>query len=160
MIDIAVMAVAFQLSPTHPLPASDKDSYFGQDVYFLGFPFGLGAEVGEANRHFPVPFIKKAVLSSIVNDPSGARILYLDGHNNPGFSGGPVVFSPPPRIDDMRVASVVSGYRFDPQPVFLGDHETALVARHNTGIIITYAVSHAVDVIRGNPVGFVLPTTT
>jgi hypothetical protein len=157
LIDITAVSLGFQLSPSHRLPASDKDAIFGQDVYFLGFPFGLGAEIGEVNRNFPVPSIKKATLSAIVNDPSGARILYLDGNNNPGFSGGPVVFTPPPRLDDFRVAAVVSGYRIDPQPVFIGDQPTQLIAKHNTGIIISFAISHAVEVIRANPIGFELP---
>jgi hypothetical protein len=158
-VDIIVVALRVQLSPTHPLPVGDAGAVFGQDVYFLGFPFGLSADLGAANRYFPVPFIKKGVLSSIVTDPSGARIFYLDGNNNPGFSGGPVVFPFERRLDDLRVAAVVSGYRFDPQPVYIGDRATDLISHHNTGIIISYGVSHAVDVVKQNPVGFLLPKT-
>jgi hypothetical protein len=105
-----------------------------------------------------VPFIKKGVLSSIDRDQAGTRVLYLDGNNNPGFSGGPVVFPLNEDRKKFRVAAVVSGYRFDPQPVFINDQPTRLVSRHNTGIIISYDISHAIDLIRVNPVGFLLPS--
>lgn len=153
VVDITVLAASYQITPADPFPASDTDFILGQDVYFLGFPFGLvGAEAGEVNRHFPVPFIKKAILSSVINEVGGARILYLDGHNNPGFSGGPVVYSVQPG-NLFHVAGVVSGYQFDPQPIYKGESETTLMARHNTGIVISYGISHAVKAIRRNPIG-------
>lgn len=152
-IDITVLSLDFQISPSYLLPASDEGIYFGQNVYFLGFPYGLSSEVGELNRNFPMPFVKGAILSSIVNE-KGASCLFLDGNNNPGFSGGPVVFTPPNKWDDLRVAAVVSGYRFDMQPVYLQQQPTELVYRQNTGIIITYSIRHAVDLIKKNPIGF------
>jgi hypothetical protein len=47
------------------------------------FPAILGA--------FSVPLIKKAIISATVHE-HGATVLLLDGHNNPGFSGGPIVY--------------------------------------------------------------------
>jgi hypothetical protein len=155
-VDIVVLALEFQIAPAFPLPCSEAEIVYGQEVYFLGFPYGLAAEVGELNRHFPLPFIKKGCLSTIVTEPTGERILYLDGNNNPGFSGGPVVFTPPGRLADFRLASIISGYRFDPQPVLLNDQPTQLISRHNTGIIISFGVNHAVDLINANPIGFSL----
>ena len=38
--DVAVMACSLQLSPTLPLEATSRDLTFGQQAYFLGFPFG------------------------------------------------------------------------------------------------------------------------
>jgi len=158
-IDIIVLALKQQLSPTHPLPADSNGIYFGQDIYFVGFPFGLGADMGAVNADFPVPFVKKGILSSIVRDPSGARILYLDGNNNPGFSGRPAVFALNEQRARFCVAPIVSGYRFDPQPVYVNDQATQLVSRHNTGIVISYDIIHAIDAIRANPIGFELPRT-
>jgi hypothetical protein len=152
-IDITVLSLDFQISPPHPLPASEAEIYFGQNVYFLGFPYGLSPEVGDLNRNFPMPFVKGAILSSIVNE-GGVSCLFLDGNNNPGFSGGPVVFTPPNNLTDLRVAAVVSGYRFDMQPVYLQQQPTELAYRQNTGIIITYGIRHAVDLIKKNPIGF------
>ena len=60
-----------------------------QDVYFLGFPYDLTNDGGTINRNFPIPLIKKGILSAI--QVGEVKTLLLDGHNNPGFSGGPVV---------------------------------------------------------------------
>jgi hypothetical protein len=56
-----------------------------------------------------LPFVKKAIISAydVVN---GINIWYLDGINNPGFSGGPVVFNRHGSTD-WHVAAVVSAYR-------------------------------------------------
>ena len=89
-IDISVLAAGFQISPTYTLPTSAGGITLGQDVYFIGFPYGIASEIGELNRNFPLPFVKKATFSA--STPK-LDILFLDGHNNPGFSGGPVVFS-------------------------------------------------------------------
>jgi hypothetical protein len=67
---------------------------------------------------------------------AGASLL--DGHNNPGFSGGPVVF------------------KAVEQPIFQGDEETALTYRYNTGIIVAHDIKAAMTIIQGNPVGFQL----
>ena len=91
-IDIAVLAAGILLSPNFALPASAGGIIWGQDVYFLGFPYGWYGEIGELNRHFPMPFVKKAILSCTFSQDDGVQHFYLDGHNNPGFSGGPVVF--------------------------------------------------------------------
>ena len=41
---------------------------------------------------YPLPLVKEALLSGMNSDDSGkVSSMYLDGYNNPGFSGGPVV---------------------------------------------------------------------
>jgi hypothetical protein len=150
-VDISVLALGFQLSPTRPLTPTGAGIGFGQDVYFLGFPYNLFTDIGANNRDFPVPFIKKAIVSSITK-VGDAEVTFLDGHNNPGFSGGPVVFVPPGQRD-FRVAAVISGYRFEREPVFVGDQPTNLAYRYNTGIIIAYGIRHAVDLAQSNPIG-------
>ena len=156
-IDVTVLALNFQIAPVHLLlSATLANVAIGQSCYFLGFPFGLVTNAADLTR-FPVPFIKKAVISSI-SFSSSVDIVYLDGNNNPGFSGGPVVLYSSSGSRDLQVVSVVCGYRFDSQPIFSDGKETTLTSRHNTGIIITHSIRHAVDVIRANPVGFPLPT--
>ena len=157
-IDVTVLAIPLQLSPTHPLPASDEDIYFGQDIYFLGFPYNLFTDLGEINRNFPIPFIKKGIVSSITSANDGVRRYFLDGHNNPGFSGGPVVFAPPGQ-QSYRVAAVISGYRYENEPIYAGDQATQLAYLYNTGIIIAYGIQHAVDLIHMNPIGFDLTSS-
>ena len=63
--DVAVLAASLQLSPTHPLAPTANSLFLGQDVYFLGFPYGLHIEVGpDLNRSFPMPLVKKAIVSA------------------------------------------------------------------------------------------------
>ncbi len=90
--DIAVFRPTIQLSPSFPLEPSSANLSYGQDVYFLGFPYSLSGDVGELNREFPLPLVKKAIVSMMLPGENGLESLYLDGHGNPGFSGGPVVF--------------------------------------------------------------------
>jgi hypothetical protein len=85
--------------------------YLSQDAYFLGYPYGLHAEGGSLNAHFPLAIVKKACLSMFALGGPDAYIL-LDGHNNPGFSGGPVVFAPNGQGAPTNVAAVVSGYKY------------------------------------------------
>ncbi|MCY3801369.1 MAG: serine protease [Chloroflexi bacterium] len=155
-VDISVLASGTQLSPTHPLSPSTAGLTLGQDVFFLGFPYGLANEVANLNRDFPLPLVKKATFSAY---NSANQPLLLDGHNNPGFSGGPIVFTPqgssPP---ELSVAGVISGYQWEFESVYLKDERTALAYKSNTGIIIAYSIKNAVDLIGQNPIGFELPT--
>jgi S1-C subfamily serine protease len=125
--DIIVLTPGIQLSPAHPLPpASTRDFFLGQDVYFVGFPYGLFTDVGEMNRNFPIPFVKKGVISSWLTDENGTKQVFLDGHNNPGFSGGPVVVPRFGTYENYKVVAVVSAYRFENLPVYAGDIPTEL----------------------------------
>lgn len=157
--DIAVLAAESQLSPVFPLPASLGNASLGQDAYFLGFPFGLRSEAGAMNRGFPFPLVKRAIFSALPDFSNTLHIVILDGHNNPGFSGGPVIFTPVGLAQlDYRVGAVISAYRFQPEDILLKDKPTGLVYRANTGIVICHSIKHATDVICVNPIGFELPS--
>jgi len=155
-IDISVLSADFQLSPTHQLEPTSRGIAYGQDVYFLGFPYGTFGKLGKINRNFPLPFVKKGILSAMqMMSVDKSEILYIDGHNNPGFSGGPVIFKQP-NSNNFKVAAVISGYQWVPEPVYMGDVQTKLSYQYNTGIIVSYGIRHAVDIIRSNPYGFSL----
>jgi len=155
-IDISVLVAPLQLSPTSELEADPGGIMWGQDVYFLGFPYGLYGEIGELNRNFPLPFVKKAILSCVQMEDTFPRILFLDGHNNPGFSGGPVVFKEHGK-QDYKVASIISGFLPMEEPIYAGQDKVHLSFRYNTGIIVSYGINHAVDLIRNHPIGVELP---
>jgi hypothetical protein len=150
-VDISVLAPVKPLSPPDlPITASSDGMMYGQDVYFLGFPYGVLSQVIFGDDGNPLPLVKKAVFSSFAGNA-----YLLDGHNNPGFSGAPVIFSRnegPPTC----VGAVISGYRFSPEPVFFDEAATTITYRENTGIIISYKIELALDLIRGNPIGAVL----
>ena len=148
-VDISVLAPSERLTPTRPLPlpVSSKGLTYGQDAYFLGFPYGISDMFLEETGH-PLPLVKRATVSTLFGKP-----YLLDGHNNPGFSGGPVVFCPPDR-KEFQVAAVVRGYRSarayirDQQ-----DRDTEFHLRENTGIIVAYDINEAVAIIGANPIG-------
>jgi hypothetical protein len=153
-IDISVLKADIQLSPTYALPPSECGIVYGQDVYFLGFPYGMQGD-GQLNREFPLPFVKKGILSCMMISLSGPNLLYLDAINNPGFSGGPVVFTEGNNLS-YKVAGVVSGYRSASEPIYDGDRAIPLVYRANTGIVVAYGIKHAMEIIQKNPIGFPL----
>ena len=147
-IDVTVLAPAAAITPPDlPVVPSSAGLAYGQDVYFLGFPYGVLSQVILSEAGHPLPLVKKAILSAFAGD----RYL-LDGHNNPGFSGGPVIFGHNGGTP-QNIAGIVSGYRFNPEPIHLGEDETPLTYRHNTGIIITYKIETALDIIQANPIG-------
>jgi S1-C subfamily serine protease len=112
------------------------------DVMFLGFPYGYTMRVSEKDGW---PFIKKATLSAHDNSED-LEVFYLDGINNPGFSGGPVFVSStqgPPKL-----FSIVSGYIYKPMPIFAkGEEVPDAFVQMNTGIMITYSIRHALEAL-------------
>ena len=85
---------------------------FGQDSYFLGFPFGIRVnDNGNINNNYPLPFMKKATIGAIYKI-NKIYYLLMDGNNNGGFSGGPVVVKNLLTASDQSwyLAGVVKGY--------------------------------------------------
>lgn len=162
-IDIAVFACTSQLAPTYDLEPTAGGIALGQVVYFLGFPFGLDGGTHEINREFPLPFVKAGVFSAMTfEDP---RQIFIDGHNNTGFSGGPVVFyEKEDRSKGLKVAGVVAHYPTplqpvvdkDGEPILNGEGEPIAYVRENPGITVAFEIRHATELIDANPVGFEL----
>ncbi|WP_082552253.1 serine protease [Massilia sp. Root351] len=150
--DISVLALPSAIvAPSLALPAAKK-SHLTQDAYFLGFPYGDFGDVGLLNQNYPMPFVKRSIISSF-NNGGRPSIIYLDGHNNPGFSGGPVVIFDPD-TKQLEVLSVVSAYRSERKEIqHNGLTRRDLSVKVNTGIVLTYNVLHAIEVIEANPIG-------
>ena len=89
-IDIAVLTGPLQLSPALPLPVLSGGPSYGQQVSFLGFPFGREGGGEHINNGYPMPFVKTATLSAAI-PKEGVAEIYLDAHVNQGFSGEPHV---------------------------------------------------------------------
>lgn len=157
--DIAILAPSIQISPALPLIPSMDGVIYGQDVFFLGFPFGLKTEAGPINRNFPLPFIKKGVFSTTEKIEGGSTRIYIDGHNNPGFSGGPIIFTDL-KTNEIKVLGVMSGYYPYYEPVQINNSITELKSQQNTGIAIAYSLDRAVEYIKENPAGVPLDLKT
>ncbi len=153
--DISVLAIERQITPTQlTLEPTSKGVIYGQDVFFLGFPYGLLGKFLLAEHGHPLPLVKRATVSLFQSD----EVFLLDGHNNPGFSGGPVVFTTP-GTNEYKVFGVVSAYKSVEQGVLAGGQQVyasvgqPLVVPDNTGIIVAWAIDFAVQLARGNPIG-------
>ena len=155
-VDVAVLACQQQLSPMHPLEPTTVGLAYGQQAYFLGFPFGWDAGGEHINHGLPLPFVKAGVISAWTNGT--VKRIYIDSHVNEGFSGGPVVFSPPGDQKVLRVAGVVVGYPKRFQPVVDEHGNTVALAQENPGLVLAIDISHVVALIDANPIGFALPT--
>jgi hypothetical protein len=111
-IDIAVLIPPHQLTVNFELNFDRLNIMFGQDVYFLGFPYGLQVSLG-GNGPYPMALVKKGLLSSLIllDVSKKATLILLDGYNNPGFSGGPIVFRDSSQSGVvLNLLGVVSGF--------------------------------------------------
>ena len=159
-VDVAVLACQQQLTPTHPLEPVGPNARFsyGQQAYFLGFPFGWDSGGEHVNTNdLPIPFAKTGIISAFTIGDVPVQKIYLDAHANEGFSGGPVVFSSPDDQKVLHVAGVVVSYPKRFQPVVDDHGNTVAHAQENPGLVLAISIFHVVALIDENPIGFVLP---
>ena len=164
-VDVAVLACSVRLSPSLPLVASSAHLAYGQQVSFLGYPFGWDGGSEQFNYGVPFPFVKAGIVSAM--EFGDMSRIFLDAHVNKGFSGGPVVFVPygQPQ-NELRVAGIVVSY---PIPEFLPivDHNGDTITdrrgkpigyiKENPGFVVAMDIKHALELIDANPIGFQLP---
>ncbi len=140
--DVSIFTISNKI-PAHPLPASSDGLSYGQDLYFLGFPYGMSSDIGEVNRNFPLPLVRKGIMSSMSFFNKGEPFL-IDGHNNPGFSGGPVVFKKSGEVN-FNVAGVIHGY----SPEFKNENGQLIpIENTNSGLVVVYPINIALDLIK------------
>ena len=165
-VDITVLACPLLLARSDlPLPADLGGVGIGQSVLFLGFPFGWFSDSKGLSINTPLPFVKAGIVSAITFEEP--RAIYIDGHGNKGFSGGPVVFvrSGNPH-NRYQVGGVVSNY---PTPILepvrdkygdpLLDSEGRPFAyfAENPGFVVAQHINYATEMIDSNPIGYPLP---
>jgi hypothetical protein len=165
-IDIVILAPA---TPIMTTPSTVKVTTegpneltytLGGDCEFLGFPFGPWRATFQG-RAFWLPFVKHCTVSAETDD----KMLFLDGLNNKGFSGGPVLYQSGPQ---QRIVGVISSYIAqpekviaatpvpspnDPGKVVMQPKEPSEFVNVNSGFFVAYDISLAVDAIRKNPIG-------
>ena len=191
-IDILVLAperpVATLLPPDSMKAASDTNPNdvnalvpIGGDCEFLGYPYGgswKASTPGSRNKSpsptdgwFWSPFAKRCMLSGTMVK-NGVTIFVLDGINNLGFSGGPVIIG---RGASTQVFAVVSGFHpeplevlsapdpaqpyvspLPPPPALPGQKATPArkqIVESNSGLILAYDITPAIRAIRAHPIG-------
>jgi len=155
--DMAVISPRVQLSPALELDVSGSGGFsVSQEVYFLGFPYGYYTEAGNLNNDYPIPFVKRGIISGFTKESNGHQVIFVDGHNNPGFSGGPLVTTS--TTHRQNLIGVISGYESTEEPILLNGQPTGLNYTYNTGLVIAYGLELALNHIRANQSG--APITT
>jgi S1-C subfamily serine protease len=181
-IDIAVLVPKTQVTVSYDLPANLAGTAVGADAYFVGFPFGLEHAITYPTLGGVFGIIKRATIAQLEWIPDlKIQRIWLDGINNEGFSGSPVVFRGPTNLgNNWKVAAVISGYEPQISPVYdrteiaeaditPADREQNLVARDgdkvyrlkdtgrvvrsNTGLALAWDINSALELIRKHPIG-------
>lgn len=139
-IDVAVIMIDETLCDYYVF---EEERYtVGQDLYFCGFPYGFTMDSVGINNGYPFPIVKKAMISAF-NGPK--KILTLDGHNNPGFSGSPLGYF---NMDTRKahLAGVVFGYQ--PQANTMTVGAISLPYQENSGIFYAHTFESVLETIR------------
>lgn len=142
-VDIAVLSLSQQISPVFPINVGYKGDVLSEQVFFLGYPLLLSIDGRTLNSGFPLPLVRHGILASMpTND--GEPFL-VDGMNNPGMSGGPVV-----RVsngNEPTIIGVISGYKIDQSPVYQQNQITDSYVKGNSGLVVAYPIDYAIDAI-------------
>lgn len=149
--DVAVIALEHQLAPPLSVKFGQKGMVFSQSAYFLGYPYGITWHPDSArsmNRGFPLPLIKGAIVSGEIEAGPAHGLLVLDGHANPGFSGGPVVIVDP-KTGDQQIVGIVIAHQADRVEVRNEQEEVIGAIRSNTGLILVENLQIALDAAKG-----------
>jgi Trypsin-like peptidase domain len=121
---------------------------FGQPVWFIGYPFGMSSSFpANGSGITALPFMKRGSMSAVDASNPDAVVYYIDGFNNPGFSGGPVVYWEF-ATHTYKILAVVKGYRNDTAKVLINGKQIDSSILVNSGIIVSYSIRHAIDAIK------------
>lgn len=148
-VDIAI----FKLDEKIPKPyevqllTNDSSMTFGQRVWFLGYPYQIGSQfASESKWGGGSPFIKGGTLSAIDAHDQNAMVTYIDGFNNPGFSGGPIVFWDF-KLRKYEIIAVVKGYKPEAAKIEVNGQPVDTQLMVNSGILIGYSSVHVNETI-------------
>jgi hypothetical protein len=144
-VDIAIFETEEKLTTPYLIGATGSVT-FGQPVWFVGFPFG---GLGTRWRGGSFAFIKRGTLSAMDSTNPDAIVLYIDGFNNSGFSGGPIVcwdFSK----HVYEIIGVVQGYKPEAAKALINGQPVDTQILVNSGILVSYSIEHAIKAIEAN----------
>jgi hypothetical protein len=139
-VDIVIIALTSDISPRLPITLAMQELILGREAFFLGFPLGNFMEDTQyLNDGYPIPFVKKGIVSTMPIKKNDLLLFYLDGINNPGFSGGPCVF---PRVGagGPIVCGIIKGYL--PQKIEVNTPFGDYGFNANSGLIEVHSINH------------------
>jgi S1-C subfamily serine protease len=121
----------------------------GQQVWFIGYPFGMSSVPAKGSTITELPFMKRGSMSAVDASNPEAVVYYIDGFNNPGFSGGPVLYWEF-TTHVYKILAVVKGYRPDTAKILINGRPVETDILVNSGILVSYSIQHAIDAIEKN----------
>jgi len=144
--DVTVLRLSSRITPSMPVVADHDGLYLAQDVYFLGFPYSMvNLSYFQADAR-PFPFVKKGIISQMERGADGKYEFFVDAHNNPGFSGGPLIFRNL-STGQVAVAGVVTDRLTREQPVHEKGRLSPYVTEENIGILLARDIAYAVEAL-------------
>ena len=147
-VDVVVLKLNTPLNGISPLDIGGQ-IMVGQDLYFLGFPsFGGNYFLSFDSSVGFMPLVKKATFAGMVNQKGYTR-MFLDGHNNPGFSGGPIVAYDYYAKKNI-ICGVISGYFFEEKNLMNSVTTYKEFIKENSGIIDAIHIKVVNDIIDQN----------
>ena len=154
--DIIVLAANEVLTQTLPIDVGSGGITVGQNVRFLGFPLGIALDFMMERGGMRLPLVKGGILSGLKFEKRASWLL-VDGHNNGGFSGGPVVFKPLGIGKGVwKIAGIISAYQIENIDVRDTMGQIIGSAEGNSGILIATGIETALKLIELNPIGFLV----
>ena len=140
--DILILATNRLLSETFPVDKGTDGLMLGQSVRFLGYFQRVQTSPLPGYKKRGAPLVMSGIVSGFYfgDNADGGASIWVDGHNNKGFSGGPVVSQPAQALtrDKRRwkIAGVISGFVNAPVEVrSVTGGATAAVAISNAGLL-------------------------
>jgi trypsin-like peptidase len=143
-IDLAVFTLDEPLTPSLEIELGGRIAV-GQEGYFFGYPYGAHGWHSDLRGSY-IAFVKRVSLSAIATLPDGLSVFYLDGFNNPGFSGGPVAFYNF-QTRKWAVMAVISGFQPESAKKRIGDTFVDTDVLVNSGVIVAYPIQAALDAL-------------
>ena len=159
--DVLVLATDRQLSAAFPVDVGMAGLMLGQSVRFLCYFPSVRTSPLPGHKKRGAPLVMSGIVSGLNFDEMGADgpSIWIDGHNNKGFSGGPVVFQPTraasPEKCRWRIAGVISGYVTPPVEIrTTAGRKAAAVAIINAGLLRAIPIKTVYELAMENPIGF------
>lgn len=147
-VDVVVLTLNKQLIEIVPLQLGGQ-IMVGQDLYFLGFPsFGGNNFISFDSSFGALPLVKRATFAGMINQKGYTR-LFLDGHNNPGFSGGPIIAYDYFAKKNI-ICGIISGYFYEEKNLMNDAVIYKEFIKENSGIIDAVHIKVVNDIIDEN----------
>jgi hypothetical protein len=143
-VDVAVLKIPNSLKKS-TVYSIDGRVTVGQQVYFLGFPSFNGFQFASVTKLGTFPLVKSGIFSGTIqiND---YLLEFIDGHNNPGFSGGPVVVHNYETNSD-NICCIISGYYPEIKNLIIQGKVSEYLILENSGIIKSFPAPLALKII-------------